>query len=248
MSDPLGAKIAENREEVRHPRDATPERTRKFPLPASLGFAAAVAVPCLVASLALGLGTIYVPQWFEDPPPTAADAEPYGTAPPGTTSSRSWATTGSPTTSTTAGTPVGYVRYTGPQGLATVLPASFTVLGNDTGTVTAMNRLDPDVQVRFGGAPPENLAGLYETISEAARKSSSRNGYRQYALERTTHGGLDAVDWEFQYDPQAGTRRLRAHYWRTGGIEYVLLAEAPPNRWAEAERLLDTMIDHSHTP
>jgi hypothetical protein len=256
MSDPLGAKIAENPDSGRPPQRTTPERTRGPVAPGSLGFAAAVAVPCLVASLGLGLGTIYVPRWFEDPPPTA-EAQPYdtsygptsyGSTPTGTAPSRSRTTTGSPTT--TGGTPVGYFRYTGPENLTTVLPDSFAVLDdNGAGVVTAGNRVDPDVEVRFGGAPPDGYAGLYDTIADAAENNAGLEAYRQHALERTEHDGLDAVDWEFQYQTQDGrTRRVRAHYWRTGGIEYVLLAQAPPSRWAEAAGLLDTMIDHSDTP
>ncbi|MEV8439904.1 hypothetical protein AB0425_21225 [Actinosynnema sp. NPDC051121] len=242
MSDPLGAKIAENGDGESPPHRTPPERTRRPAAPGSLGFAAAVAVPCLVASLALGLGMIHVPRWFEDLPPTA------GAQPDGTVSSWPQATTAFPTTTAV---PAGYFRYTGPEGLSTVLPQSFSVTsGNDTGVVTARNTRDPDVEVRFGGAPPETYEGLYDTIAEAAAKTSTtRDGYRQHALERTYHGDLDAVEWDFQYDTAEGpTRRIRAHYWRTGGIEYVLLARAPPNRWTEATRLLDTMIDHSDTP
>lgn len=247
MSDPLGAKIAENGDEESPSYRTPPERTRRPAAPGSLRFAAAVAVPCLVASLALGLGMIHVPRWFEDPPPTA-EAQREGTAPTGTEASQPWPTTGSPTTTAV---PAGYFEYTGPEGLTTVLPRAFSVTSdNGTGVITARNTLDPDVEVRFGGAAPQTYEGLYDTIAEAAANTSTaRDGYREHALERTYHGDLDAVEWDFQYETDEGrTRRIRAHYWRTGGIEYVLLAQAPPNRWTEATRLLDTMIDHSDTP
>ncbi|ROP38283.1 hypothetical protein [Saccharothrix texasensis] len=252
MSDSLGAKIAENRDAERPPHGTSPERTRRPVAPGSLGFAATAAGLFLVVSLGLGLGMIHVPRWFEDPPPAAptAEAGPYDVTPTGTTSS--WTTTGRPTTtrSTSSGTPVGYFRYTGPEGLTTVLPDSYAVVdGSGAGVVTARNQLDPDVEVRFGGAPPEGYDGLYDTIAAAAESNAGLKDYRQHALERAWHGGLDAVDWEFQYQTEEGqTRRVRAHYWRTGGIEYVLLATAPTGRWSEARQLLDTMIDHSDTP
>ncbi|NUT53081.1 MAG: hypothetical protein HOV94_38210, partial [Saccharothrix sp.] len=147
--------------------------------------------------------------------------------------------------------PVGFARHTGPAGLVTVLPSSFTVSeGANAGTAVAKDQRDPEVEVRFGGAAPEGYGGLFETIAEAARgTAAARPGYRQLALARTGHGGRDAVDWEFEYEtPQGEPRRSRSHYWRSGGIEYVLLAQAPPQRWAEASRLLDTMIDHCYTP
>lgn len=249
MSDPLGAKIAENTGAGGPARKSRPERMPRSAAPGSLGFAAAVAVPCLVASLGLGLGTIYVPRLFEDPPPVAAAPQPYDS-----TSSETWTTSDYPTTTTTApgGTPAGYFRHTGPAGLVTVLPDSFAVLSSSTpGTLVAKNQFDPDVEVRFGGAEPEGDDELYETIAKAAEATAtSRTGYFQLALDRTFHGaGVDAVDWEFQYDtPEGRTRWARGHYWRTGGIEYVLLAQAPPDRGDEAARLLQTMIDHSETP
>jgi hypothetical protein len=247
MSDPLGAKIAENTGGGDTARKSRPERMPRSTPPGSLRFAAAIAVPCLVASLGLGFGTIYVPRLFEDPPPAAAAPEPYDS-----TSSPTWSTSDYPTTSTTApdGTPDGYFRYTGTEGLGTVLPDSFTVLSGNEGTLVAKNQFDPDVEVRFGGAQPKDYDELHETIAKAAEATaSSRTGYVQLALERTSHGGvLDAVDWEFQYDNREGRARWSwGHYWRAGGIEYVLLVDAPPDRRDEAARLLQTMIDHSGT-
>lgn len=249
MNDPLGANIAEKGSAEQRPGEQDPERARRPKVPGSLGFAAAVALPCLVVSLGLGLGTIYVPPLFE-PDPT-----PYASA--GTTTSE-WPTTTRPTstrsTTTTgtrpSGTPAGYYRYTGPEGLVTVLPNSFAVSSSgNPGSVVAKNQLDADVEVRFGGAAPEPY-GLLETITLAADDTASRrSGYRTVTLEETTHDGRDAVDWEFQYRTSGGeARQSRSRHWRVKGIEYVLVAEAPQSRWAEAARLLDTMIDHSDTP
>ncbi|WP_158849382.1 hypothetical protein [Saccharothrix deserti] len=244
MSDPLGANIAEDGGDKHRPRESGPKRAQRPSAPGSLGFAAAVAVPCLAASLGLGLGTIYVPELLESPPTTSPP-------PSGTTTPPSWTTTRYPTTTrtTSSGTPAGFFRYTGPEDLVTVLPNSFAVVEpRSTGTVTARNQLDDDVEVRFGGAAPEPY-GLFETISRHARDAAGKPGYRELALERTEHGNRDAVDWEFEYaTPDGETRRSRSHHWRVGGIEYVLLVAAPPNRWYEASQLLDTMIEHSGTP
>ncbi|MFE2751390.1 hypothetical protein ACFXGA_05250 [Actinosynnema sp. NPDC059335] len=244
MSDPLGAKIAENREEEPPPGEKGPGRTPRAP--GSFRFAATAAGTCLLASLALGFGVIHVPRWFEEPPPPPEAQSPVPT--PTGTPSWQWPTDATPTTTRT--TPAGYTRSTGPEGLVTVLPDSFEVSGgNGSGTAVARDPDDPEVEVRFGGAAPEGYDDLYDTIARAAADTSRRPGYRQHALRWATHGDVAAVDWDFQHEtPQGQTRRTAAHYWRTGGIEYVLLVQAPPGRWTEAARLLATMIDHSDTP
>lgn len=249
MNDPLGANIAEKGVGVQRPGEQDRERARRSTAPGSLGFAAAVALPCLVVSLGLGLGLIYVPPLFE-PEPT-----PY--ASPGTTTSEAWPTT-TPhtttryTTTSTApsGVPAGYYEYTGPAGLVTVLPNSFAVSSTgNPGSVVAKNQLDTDIEVRFGGAAPEPY-GLLETITRAADATASRRSdYLTVTLEETTHDGRAAVDWEFRYRTSGGeARQSRSRHWRVKDVEYVLVAEAPQSRWAEAARLLDTMIDHSDTP
>ncbi|MEU4765347.1 hypothetical protein AB0H12_19020 [Actinosynnema sp. NPDC023794] len=211
----------------------------------SLGYAAAIAGSCLAASLGLGLGLIYVPPVFRESPP-AAVAEPPGTASdlPVPGGSTSWPTT---TRTSTDETPVEFVGTSGPGGLLTVVPYSFTQLTTRVGSYSSRDPQDPEVEVRYGGAPPEGAGDLFESITRAAATTSStQEGYRQLALNRARHGSFAAVEWEFEHrTAQGDSRWSRAHYWRAGGIEYVVLVQAPPHRRAEATRLLDTMIEHS---
>ncbi|MET1073144.1 MAG: hypothetical protein ABWY11_10910, partial [Umezawaea sp.] len=77
---------------------------------------------------------------------------------------------------------------------------------------------------------------------------SAKPEYAQVELKRTTHGDREAVEWEFVGPNQDGDlRQTRAHYWRAGGVEYVLLATAPPDRFADAARILTTMTRYSET-
>lgn len=246
MSDPPDANIADDDGRDRRPRTPDRERGRRSTLPGSLRFAAAVAAVGLVVSLGSGLGTIYVPRLW----PAAA-----GTTPPqpGTSTTSSYPGYHYPTTTTTStvpsGPPAGFYRHTGPQGLVTVLPNSFVAgSGQARGTQVAKDPADPEVEVRFGG-DDQGPAGLLETITAAADAEAGKPGYTQVELTNATHGNLDAVEWEFVKPTASGAvRQTRAHYWRVGGVEYVLLVAAPPDRFPEAARILATMTDHSHTP
>ena len=172
MSDPLDAKIAENRDDERLPDKTAPERTRVPGTSGSLGYAAAIAGSCLVASLALGLGVISVPAVF----PAGADEPPGAERTTAGQVPTSWRTTYTSTTTTRTSTtriPAEFVGTTGPGGLVTVVPYSFTELTARVGSYSSRDPLDPDVEVRYGGAPPEGGGDLLETITRPAARASA---------------------------------------------------------------------------
>ncbi|WNV86194.1 hypothetical protein [Umezawaea sp. Da 62-37] len=242
MSDPPGANIADDDGRDRRPR--TSDSGRGPRVPGSFRFAATAAALGLVVSLGSGLGTMYVPRLWATAPVT--------TPPPGT--STPWSTTGYPSWSTTttttvqSGPPTGFYRHTSPQGLVTVLPDAFVPAnGQAKGTQVAKDPTDPDVEVRFGGDAQESTS-LLETITKAAGVESVNPQYTQVELRRTTHGDREAVEWEFvKPNPDGDVRQTRAHYWRADGVEYVLLVTAPADRFADAARILTTMIRYSET-
>lgn len=232
--------------------------------PAPLGpvrLGAAVAVPCLVVSLALGLGLIYLPPLLtrheagvpvaqaSTPGPPSTTGSSSRTRPTGTTTTGS-TTTGATTTSapsTSAQPPPGFTAVEGPHGLVTSIPQGFEVELEASGNAaTARDPADPAIELRFGGGPP-GATDLATTIAEASAERARTPGYEELERRPTTHHGAEAVDWEFLF-PRAGQLRWwRGRHWRAGGVEYVLLAGAPPERRSEAARLLAGMIEHSRT-
>jgi hypothetical protein len=99
--------------------------------------------------------------------------------------------------------------------------------------------------VRIGADPTQSgtlLAARQAYVPVFAR---DHKGYNTIRIEPLTHRGLEAVDWEFEYDLDGVRRHLRIVYWRKGGTDYYVYASSRLDNWSLTQPIFDEMLRNS---
>ncbi|GGU29002.1 hypothetical protein [Lentzea flava] len=161
-----------------------------------------------------------------------------------TVTTRTTRTTRTTTTTTEA---VDYRLVSGPSGLVTAIPNSWTVSQGDVATVQiARSSAWPGFELRFGGAPPENpQLSLFQRISAAHEAKTGKNSYSMESLRDTTLRGYPSVKWSYTTAPNGVAQFCTGAWWEANGVEYVLFVVSPPSGRAQAEKMLSLMTTHA---
>jgi hypothetical protein len=130
----------------------------------------------------------------------------------------------------------------GPGGLAVSIPAGWAVGGSPAAAnQQASAPGDDGTFLRFGASTPPSVPLLTEIRNGESGNPNVRAGYRRIQLAETYFLGQAAVDWEFTFVKDGGTRHALGRYWRQNGLGYVIYLSAPETEWTSARWVFDAM-------
>ncbi|MFI7115813.1 hypothetical protein [Amycolatopsis sp. NPDC049868] len=99
--------------------------------------------------------------------------------------------------------------------------------------------------VRFGSYTATGEIGQFRAAAEQEAKTRLP-GLSRLRMEPRTVRNFEGVDWEFTWDGRDGQqRRVRAVYWRAGGIENFVYVSVPASDWTAWEPFVAVMLDNS---
>ncbi|HSV64457.1 MAG TPA: hypothetical protein VLJ59_00935 [Mycobacteriales bacterium] len=184
------------------------------------------------------------------PAPATYSAVPTtGPATPSQPSTSSPTDTLGPTTPVESQPPPGYRQVFGPLGLSTYLPSGWLdPVETSPGVIQVGDPGDngPDNSgrfLRYGGTATASADMLSDHVRYEREFTTTHPGFHRVRLEPTTHHGLPAVDWEFEWVKNGVRRHVHSLYWRNGGNEYFVYASARAQRWNQTTGIYAVMVD-----
>ncbi len=165
------------------------------------------------------------------------------TEPPSTVPTTVTSTSAAPTTTTDTPTTTARI-LAGPYGMQVSAPPDWTT---KPGTVPSVTEVDnpavPGQFIRFGAAPPVSSGTLLDTVLQYEQTTPGiGSGYQRVQLAGVSFGSApEAVEWEFTFGTDQGTRHACGLYWRINGIEYVLYASSYEADWATTQQAFQAM-------
>jgi hypothetical protein len=166
------------------------------------------------------------------------------TEPPTTVPTTVTYTSTVPSTTTDTPTTTNARILTGPYGMQVSAPPDWTT---KPGTVPSVTEVDnpavPGQFIRFGGATPVSSGTLLDTVLQYEQTTPGiSSGYQRVQLDSVSFGSApEAVEWEFTFGTNQGTRHASGLYWRINGIEYVLYASSYEADWATTQQAFQAM-------
>jgi len=153
-------------------------------------------------------------------------------------------TTDAPTTEPSA--PVnGYTIVPGPAGIHVPVPDGWSVHAG--AAASNLQADDPATEgrfLRFGGDPLQTADLLSAVRLLETSTPTIRAGYQRIRLAKVNAGPTrEAVDWEFTFTRDGGTRHAYGRYWLQNGIVYVVYLSSAESDWLSGTDILTTVID-----
>ena len=137
-----------------------------------------------------------------------------------------------------------YQHTEGPLGLSLSLPAGWQPRnGPAEGNYQADDPTDPDVFLRFGGAPRPDLSVLDYLLGGERGNPNIQSGYQRLQLAQVSYLGSEAADWEFLFDRNGQLRHVYGRYWYDNGAMYMVYGSAPVEKWDRIAPLFSTALD-----
>ncbi|WP_106195025.1 hypothetical protein [Umezawaea tangerina] len=140
--------------------------------------------------------------------------------------------------------PPGYREVTGPGGIIVGIPRDWQVR---PGAVPSNQQADdptsPGDLLRFGGSPSTTSSLLESVAQNETDNSGIKDGYQRLKLQRaSTQAGLEAVEWEFLFAKDGGTRHARGLFWRLNGTDFVVYASGSTTTWPRVQPVFEVMV------
>lgn len=133
---------------------------------------------------------------------------------------------------------------TGPDGMRLQVPAGWTTRSGTSPSVTELdNPTVPGQYLRFGAAPPVVAGTLLDAVESYEQTTPTiQTDYQRVQLTSVSFGDApEAVEWEFTFTGNGGTRHAAGLYWRIDGIEYVLYVSSYDTDWDTTDQVFQAV-------
>lgn len=187
----------------------------------------------------IGLDTGVVDPATADPTFDPTTAEPTTAEP----------TTPEPTTDAPTPEPgepgSGYRIIPGPAGIQVPIPDTWSVhAGAVDSNLQADDLATSGRFLRFGGDRLEVADTLAAVRLQEKKTPTIRTGYRRIRLAEVAAGPTgQAVDWEFTFSKDGGTRHAYGRYWLQNGTVYVVYLSSAESDWVTGTDILTTVMN-----